>query len=53
MLRRDQWFNSLEKDDFPTTSEANILSLLEQLHQSKEEMFEQGIINVFKGLNLG
>ncbi|EAO6249611.1 DUF4942 domain-containing protein [Salmonella enterica] len=48
---RDQWYNSLEKDDIPAISEANILSTFEQLHQSKDEVFERGVINVFKGLS--
>ncbi|EEF6877356.1 TPA: DUF4942 domain-containing protein [Salmonella enterica] len=48
---RDQWYNSLEKDDIPTVSEENILSTFKQLHQSKGEVFERGVINVFKGLN--
>lgn len=48
---RDQWYNSLEKDDIPAISEANILSTFEQLHQSKAEVFERGVINVFKGLS--
>jgi len=48
---RDQWYNNLERDDIPAISEANILSTFEQLHQSKEEVFERGIINVFKGLS--
>lgn len=48
---RDEWYNSLEKDDIPAVSEENILSTFEQLHQSKTEVFERGIINVFKGLS--
>ncbi|EBO9655248.1 DUF4942 domain-containing protein [Salmonella enterica subsp. enterica serovar Berlin] len=48
---RDQWYNSLGKDDIPAISEANILSTFEQLHQSKAEVFERGVINVFKGLS--
>lgn len=48
---REQWYNSLEKDDIPAVSEANILSTFEQLHQSKGEVFEHGVINVFKGLS--
>ncbi len=48
---RDQWYNSLEKDDIPAVSEENILSTFEQLHQSKAEVFERGIINVFRGLS--
>jgi hypothetical protein len=48
---RDQWYNSLEKDDIPAISEENIISTFEQLHQSKAEVFERGVINVFKGLS--
>ncbi|EBR8156150.1 DUF4942 domain-containing protein [Salmonella enterica subsp. enterica serovar Newport] len=48
---RDQWYNSLEGDDIPSISEANILSTFEQLHQNKGEVFERGVINVFKGLS--
>lgn len=48
---RDEWYNSLEKDDIPAISEANILSTFEQLHHSKGEVFERGVINVFKGLS--
>ncbi|WP_454889058.1 DUF4942 domain-containing protein [Serratia quinivorans] len=48
---RDQWYNSLEKDDIPAVSEANILSTFEQLHQSKSDVFERGVINIFKSLS--
>lgn len=48
---RDQWYRNLEGNDIPTISEANILSTFEQLHQSKGEVFERGIINVFKSLS--
>lgn len=48
---RNEWYNSLEKDDIPAISEANILSTFEQLHHSKGEVFERGVINVFKGLS--
>lgn len=41
----------MEKDDIPAVSEANILSTFEQLHQSKGDVFERGVINVFKGLS--
>ena len=46
---RDQWYNSLEKEDIPVISEANILSTFEQLHQSKGEVFERDVMNVFRG----
>ncbi|UCQ27497.1 DUF4942 domain-containing protein [Edwardsiella tarda] len=48
---REQWYRNLEGNDIPAISEANILSTFEQLHQSKDEVFERGVINVFKGLS--
>lgn len=48
---RDEWYNSLEGDDIPAISEANILSTFRQLHQNKGDVFERGVINVFKGLS--
>ena len=48
---RDQWYNSLEKEDIPVVSEANIMSTFEQLHLNKIDVFERGVINVFKGLS--
>ncbi|MHB3162428.1 DUF4942 domain-containing protein [Klebsiella pneumoniae] len=48
---RDEWHKSLDKDDIPAISEDNILSTFRQLHQIKEEVFERGVINVFKNLS--
>ncbi|EDL9821114.1 restriction endonuclease subunit M [Salmonella enterica subsp. enterica serovar Infantis] len=48
---RDQWYNSLEKDNIPAVSEENILRTFEQLHLNKGEVFERGVINVFKELS--
>jgi len=48
---RDQWHKNLEEGELPAISEANILSTFEQLHHNKREVFERGIINVFKGLS--
>lgn len=48
---REQWYNSLEKEDIPAISKENILSTFKQLHQSKDDVFERGVINVFKGLS--
>ncbi|EGY8943460.1 DUF4942 domain-containing protein [Salmonella enterica] len=48
---RDQWYRNLEGDDIPAISEANILNTFEQLHQSRDEVFERGVINVFKSLS--
>ncbi|WP_225386703.1 DUF4942 domain-containing protein [Klebsiella variicola] len=47
----DQWHKNLEEGDLPAISEANILSTFEQLHRNKMDVFERGIINVFKGLS--
>ncbi|BBU81045.1 restriction methylase [Escherichia coli] len=64
----DTWYRSLEYDNFPEISEANILSTLrfrflrspakilfhskfEQLHQNKDDVFERGVINLFRGLS--
>lgn len=46
-----QWVKNLEEGDLPAISKANILSTFEQLHHNKQDVFERGIINVFKGLN--
>lgn len=48
---RDTWYRSLEYDNFPEISEANIWSTFEQLHQNKDEVFERGVINVFRVLS--
>ncbi|MGI8465896.1 DUF4942 domain-containing protein [Pectobacterium punjabense] len=48
---RSQWHKNLDEGELPAISETNILSTFEQLHQSKREVFERGIINVFKGLS--
>lgn len=48
---REQWYSSLEKDNIPAICEENILSTFKQLHHSKGEVFERGVINVFKGLS--
>ncbi|PJR65876.1 DUF4942 domain-containing protein [Raoultella sp. T31] len=48
---RDQWHKNLEEGDLPAINEANILSTFEQLHLNKIDVFERGIINIFKGLS--
>lgn len=48
---RDQWHKSLEEGELPAISEENILTTFEQLHHSKLDVFERGVINVFKGLS--
>lgn len=48
---RSQWAKNLEEGDLPAISEANTLSTFEQLHHNKQDVFERGIINVFRGLS--
>ncbi|MDQ9127452.1 DUF4942 domain-containing protein [Serratia fonticola] len=48
---RDQWYKSLESKDVPAISEESIYSTFEQLHHDKGEVFERGVINVFKALS--
>ncbi|EMQ4917212.1 DUF4942 domain-containing protein, partial [Escherichia coli] len=48
---RDTWYRSLEYDNFPEISEANIWNTFEQLHQNKDDVFERGVINVFRVLS--
>lgn len=48
---RSQWEQNPEEGNLPEIREANILSTFEQLHQNKQDAFERGIINVFKGLS--
>ncbi|MCU7783584.1 DUF4942 domain-containing protein [Lelliottia amnigena] len=48
---RDKWHKNLEEGDLPAISEANILNTFDQLHLNKMDVFERGIINVFKELS--
>lgn len=48
---RDQWYRNLESKNLPAISEESIYSTFEQLHRDKGEVFERGVINVFKSLS--
>ncbi|NWA61606.1 DUF4942 domain-containing protein [Pantoea sp. B9002] len=48
---REQWHKSLEEGDVPAVNQNNIISTFEQLHINKGEVFERGVINLFKGLS--
>lgn len=48
---RDEWHKNLEDGVLPEISEENILATFEHLHHSKGEVFERGVVNVFKGLS--
>lgn len=48
---RSDWHKSLDEDEIPAISEENILSTFQSLHCSKGDVFERGVVNVFKGLS--
>ncbi|HHQ6539179.1 TPA: DUF4942 domain-containing protein [Serratia fonticola] len=48
---RDQWYRNLESKDLPAISDESIYSTFKQLHRDKGEVFERGVINVFKSLS--
>ncbi|UAN45250.1 DUF4942 domain-containing protein [Serratia sp. JSRIV001] len=48
---RDQWYRNLEGDNIPAISDESIYSTFNQLHRDKGEVFERGVINVFKSLS--
>ncbi len=48
---REQWYKNLEEGDLPAINEDNIFSAFEQLHLNKQDVFERGVINVFRGLS--
>ncbi|WP_053011141.1 DUF4942 domain-containing protein [Yersinia pseudotuberculosis] len=48
---REQWYKNLEEGDLPAINEDNIFSTFEQLHLNKQDVFERGVINVFRGLS--
>ncbi|ATM76065.1 restriction endonuclease subunit M [Serratia fonticola] len=48
---REQWYKNLEEGDLPAINEDNILSTFKQLHLNKQDVFERGVINVFRGLS--
>ncbi|EOZ6414538.1 DUF4942 domain-containing protein [Cronobacter turicensis] len=48
---RSEWHQNLEDNKFPEISEANILATFKQQHDTKAEVFERGVINVFRGLS--
>lgn len=40
-----------EDDKLPAINEENIRATFEQLHSSKMDVFERGVLNEFKGLS--
>lgn len=48
---RKQWDDALQRGDFPPLTVDNIASTFRQMHDTRGEMFERGVIAVFKGLS--
>lgn len=48
---REEWYRTLEGEKIPAVSKENILNTFGQLHLNRGEVFERGVINVFKGLS--
>lgn len=48
---RSEWHQNLEDNKFPEISEANILTTFKQLHDTRADVFERGVVNVFKSLS--
>ncbi|WP_434526569.1 DUF4942 domain-containing protein [Photorhabdus asymbiotica] len=48
---RDEWKINLDNGDFPEITRENIESSFEQLSREKNDIFERGIINIFKNLS--
>lgn len=47
---RETWDKAIMNGDVPELTDANIRSTFKMLHNSRGEMFERGVIAVFKGL---
>lgn len=47
---RAKWDKAISDGDVPELNDANIRSTFKMLHDSRGEMFERGVIAVFKGL---
>lgn len=48
---REQWDKSLEKGEFPELTAGNIEATFTQLHDSRGDMFERGVISTFRTLS--
>lgn len=47
---RDTWDKSISAGDVPEFTDSNVRSTFTMLHDSRGEMFERGVVAVFKGL---
>jgi len=48
---RTEWNSNLEKGNYPEVTQANIIASFKQLNSEKVEVFERGVINVFRSLS--
>lgn len=48
---REQWNKAIEKNDVPDLTVANINATFSTMHAGRREMFERGVIEVFKQLS--
>lgn len=48
---REDWDGSIEKGNFPALTLDNIVATFRQLHDARADMFERGVVNVFRRLS--
>lgn len=48
---REQWDRDIDEGKFPEFTRDNLTSTFSRLHNSRGEMFERGVINVFRALS--
>ena len=48
---RQQWDESIEKGEFPAFTRENIVNTFQDLHGSRDDIFERGVLAVFKSLS--
>lgn len=48
---RGEWDQSIEKGKFPAFTRENVMSTFEELHGSRGDIFERGVIEVFRHLS--
>ena len=49
--KREEWRQSVRLHNLPQLSAENIVNAFKELHGCRQEMFELGVVNVFRGLS--
>lgn len=49
--KRKAWNNTIQDENTPELTKANIISTFVSLHESRHEMIEEGVIEIFRGLS--